>query len=62
MDQNPSPQPRVMVSFTVKPGSKDWLDDLAHAHRVGRSTVIRVALAIAKRHEAELVRAIEEAS
>jgi hypothetical protein len=49
-----------MLSFMAKSSAKGWLDDLAHHYRLPRSKVIRLALLLARRHEPELRRLLEE--
>jgi hypothetical protein len=54
--------PRIAITFRLGLVGKDWIDYLAHTHRVDRSEVIRAALAVAKKHESELISRLEERS
>lgn len=47
------PTRRAYVSTFIKPSARDWIDTLAREHHTSRSEVIRIALALAKRHESE---------
>jgi hypothetical protein len=51
---------KVHIPFRIAPKGKEWLDDLAHQHRVDRSTVLRIALVVARKHETELRRLLED--
>lgn len=51
---------KVPVPFRIKPAGRDWLDTLAHKYHLDRSKVIRHALAVARSHEPELKKRLEE--
>jgi hypothetical protein len=53
---------KVYLGTHVTLAGRQWLEDLAHEHRLSLSEVARVSLAVAKRHEGELRKAMEEQS
>ena len=53
-------EPRTHIGFRVGAAGLAWLEHLAGYHRVDRSEVIRACLAVARRHEAEVVARLEE--
>lgn len=52
-------QPRVPITILVRPASRDWLDELAHKHRLKRAEVARAALGVAKSREAEVEKILQ---
>jgi hypothetical protein len=52
--------PRSPIPFHASEGGKKWLDGLAKKYRVSRSAVIRHAMVVARRHEPEVIKRIEE--
>jgi len=54
----PAPETRVPITFLTRPSARDWLDSVAAHHRLRRSDVIRAALAVARKHDTELVEAL----
>jgi hypothetical protein len=54
--------PRVHVSFRIAGKGWDWLTQLALDHGVPRSSVIRAALAVARKHEPEVIDRLKEES
>lgn len=51
-----------MTPLRLAPKAREWLDGLARRHHVPRAVVIRAALTVARRHESELTKIIEEQS
>jgi hypothetical protein len=51
---------KVYLGTHVTLAGRQWLEDLAHEHRLSLSEVARVSLAVAKRHEPEVRNALKE--
>lgn len=51
---------RIHTPFRINQAGRDWLDQLAQEGGVDRSAVIRAALAVARKHEAEVKARIKE--
>lgn len=58
----PASKARVAITTLVREESLEWLDRLAHEHRLPRNVVVRVALAVARQNEAALTRALVAAA
>lgn len=53
-DIRPARERRVPLNVRIGPRGKVWLLDLSVEEKVDLSTVVRAALAVARRHEPEL--------
>lgn len=51
---NPNSAKPVQILIGVKPESAVWLDTFADEHGLYRTEVVKVCLAVAKRHAAEV--------
>lgn len=51
---------KVYLGAYVSPNGRQWLEDLAHEHRVSLSEAARCALTVAKRHETEVRKRLED--
>jgi hypothetical protein len=51
----PAKEPRVPITVLIRPSSRDWLDQTAKHHGLSRSDVIRASLAVAVKHDRDLV-------
>lgn len=61
MSRPKTTEPRVYTAFRCSPVGRTWLDDLVVTEKApDLSTVIRTALAVAKRHEAEVKMLLRE--
>ena len=54
--------PRLHITFRLGVKGYDWLTQVAVDHGVRRSEVIRHALAVAKKHEGEVIARIKDES
>lgn len=50
----PRGSPRTLVAVRLAPAGLTWLDETATTTSTDRSMVLRAALALARKHEAEL--------
>lgn len=55
----PAPERRVPITFLARPSSRSWLDSVAHHHHLTRADVLRVCMAVARKHERELVASLK---
>lgn len=57
----PDAQPaKEQVNVRIAPRGREWIDEIASEFRVTRSDVIRHSLVIARTHEKELRKRLEE--
>lgn len=57
--ETPAPGPRVPITTLIRPDALAWLDSKRTAS-IRRADVVRVSLAVARRHEKELDRALAQ--
>lgn len=58
-EKKPARPIRAYVAFRLAPTGLTWVDQLACDFHTTRSHVIRVCIAIAKRHESDVKKALE---
>jgi len=51
---------RVHVSVRLGQKGLEWLDRIAHEHHQTRTEVLRCALIVAKKYEAELIKQLKD--
>lgn len=51
---------RVHMNFLVGPKGKEWVEALAKKHDITQGDVMRACLTIARRHDTELARILNE--